>query len=66
MLMEDFNGVLNTTKWAKIEAFSDPTIFKLLDIPKPLRSEVISEGQGGRRIAYFDSRKIKTYCVFSL
>ncbi|MBP6756427.1 MAG: hypothetical protein KA210_09770 [Bacteroidia bacterium] len=41
----------------KIEQFSDPTIFKLLDIPKPLRSEIISEGQGGRRIAYFDSGK---------
>jgi hypothetical protein len=41
----------------KIEKFSDPTIFKLLDIPKPLRAEIISEGQGGRRIAYFDSGK---------
>jgi len=41
----------------KIEQFSDPTIFKFLDIPKPLRAEVISEGQGGRRIAYFDSGK---------
>lgn len=40
-----------------IEQFSDPTIFKLLDIPKPLRAEIISEGQGGRRIAYFDSGK---------
>lgn len=41
----------------KIEQFSDPIIFKLLDIPKPLRAEIISEGQGGRRIAYFDSGK---------
>ena len=41
----------------KIEQFSDPTIFKLLDIPKPLKAEIISEGQGGRRIAYFDSGK---------
>jgi hypothetical protein len=41
----------------KIEQFSDPTIFKILDIPKPLRAEVISEGQGGKRIAYFDSGK---------
>ena len=41
----------------KIEQFSDPTIFKLLDIPKPLRAEIISEGQGGKRIAYFDSGK---------
>jgi len=41
----------------KIEQYSDPTMFKLLDIPKPLRAEIISEGQGGRRIAYFDSGK---------
>lgn len=41
----------------KIEQFSDPTIFKILDIPKPLRAEVISEGQGGKRIAYFDNGK---------
>jgi len=41
----------------KIEQFSDPTIFKLLDIPKPLKAEIISEGQGGKRIAYFDSGK---------
>lgn len=41
----------------KIEQFSDPIIFKILDIPKPLKAEVISEGQGGKRIAYFDSGK---------
>jgi hypothetical protein len=41
----------------KIEQFSDPTIFKLLDIPKPLKAEIISEGQGGKRIAYFDTGK---------
>jgi hypothetical protein len=41
----------------KIEQFSDPAIFKLLDIPKPLKAEIISEGQGGKRIAYFDSGK---------
>jgi hypothetical protein len=41
----------------KIEQFSDPTIFKLLDIPKPLNAEIISEGQGGKRIAYFDTGK---------
>jgi hypothetical protein len=41
----------------KIEQFSDPAIFKLLDIPKPLKAEIISEGQGGRRVAYFDSGK---------
>lgn len=41
----------------KIEQFSDPTIFKILDIPKPLKAEIISEGQGGKRFAYFDSGK---------
>ncbi|RNL77999.1 hypothetical protein ED312_20070 [Sinomicrobium pectinilyticum] len=41
----------------KIEQFSDPVIFRLLDIPKPLKAEMLSEGQGGRRIAYFDSGK---------
>lgn len=41
----------------KIEQFSDPYIFKLLDIPKPLRAEVLSEGEGGKRIAYFDTGK---------
>lgn len=39
----------------QIAKFSDPFIFKILDIPKPLRAEVISEGTGGKRIAYFDS-----------
>ena len=48
-----WNNITNV----KIEQFSDPTIFKLLDIPKPLKAEVISEGQGGKRIAYFDSGK---------
>ncbi|MDQ3394092.1 MAG: hypothetical protein M3512_08275 [Bacteroidota bacterium] len=41
----------------KIEQFSDPIIFKLLDIPKPMRAELISEGKGGKRIAYFDNGK---------
>ena len=41
----------------KIEQFSEPLIFKLLDIPKPLKAEVISEGEGGSRIAYFDTGK---------
>lgn len=48
-----WNNITNV----KIEQFSDPTIFKLLDIPKPLKAEIISEGKGGRRIAYFDSGK---------
>lgn len=41
----------------KIEEFSDPFIFKLLDIPKPLSAEVISEGEGGTRIACFTDGK---------
>ena len=41
----------------KIEQFSDPIIFKLLDIPKPLRAEIVSEGEGGNRIAYFNTGK---------
>ena len=41
----------------KIEQFTDPYIFKLLDIPKPLRAEVLSEGKGGKRVAYFDTGK---------
>ena len=41
----------------KIEQFSDPKFFKLIDIPKPLKAEVISEGIGGKRIAYFDNGK---------
>lgn len=41
----------------KIEQFSNPFIFKLLDIPKPLRAEIISEGKGGSRIAYFNTGK---------
>ena len=41
----------------KIEAFSDPLIFRLLDIPKPMKAEVVSEGKGGLRIAYFNSGK---------
>lgn len=40
-----------------IEEFSDPIIFQLLDIPKPLRADIVSEGKGGKRIAYFDSGK---------
>lgn len=41
----------------KIEQFSDPFIFKLLSIPKPLRAEVLSEGEGGSRVAYFENGK---------
>jgi hypothetical protein len=41
----------------KIEQFSDPLLFKILNIPKPLKAEIISEGEGGSRIAYFDTGK---------
>ncbi|HSZ24621.1 MAG TPA: hypothetical protein VK766_02830 [Cytophagaceae bacterium] len=40
-----------------IEQFSDPILFKVFDIPKPLRAEIILEGEGGSRIAYFASGK---------
>jgi hypothetical protein len=33
------------------------TIFKWLDIPKPLKAEIVSDGVGGQRIAYFDNKK---------
>jgi hypothetical protein len=42
----------------RIEQFSDPVLFKLLGIPRPLRAELLSEGKGGLRIAYFDSGKM--------
>lgn len=41
----------------KIEQFSHPFIFRLLDIPKPMSAEVTSDGVGGRRIAYFNTDK---------
>ncbi|RDC64470.1 hypothetical protein [Adhaeribacter pallidiroseus] len=41
----------------KIEQFSDPLLFRLLDVPKPLSAEIIAEGAGGQRIAYFSTGK---------
>lgn len=41
----------------KIEQYSDPFIFKILGVPKPLKADLISTGEGGQRIAYFDSGK---------
>ena len=41
----------------RIEQFSDPLAFKLLGIPRPLRADLLTEGKGGKRIAYFDSGK---------
>jgi hypothetical protein len=53
----------------KIEEFSDPFIFKILGVPKPIKADVISTGEGGQRIAYFDSgkrfiQKITTWKLF--
>lgn len=41
----------------RIEQFSDPTFFKLLGIPRPLKADLLAEGKGSQRIAYFDNGK---------
>ncbi len=41
----------------QIEQFSDPLAFRLLGIPRPLKADLITEGEGGKRIAYFDTGK---------
>lgn len=41
----------------QIEKFSDPKFFRLLGIPRPLKADLLIEGEGGRRIAYFDNGK---------
>jgi len=41
----------------RIEQFPDLLIFKIFDIPKPIKAEIVSEGKGGKRIAYFDTGK---------
>lgn len=41
----------------QIEKFSDPKIFRLLGIPRPLKANLLIEGEGGKRIAYFDNGK---------
>jgi hypothetical protein len=41
----------------RIEQFSEPMTFKLLGIPRPLRANLLAEGEGGQRIAYFNSGK---------
>jgi hypothetical protein len=53
----DRQTVWNKITNVQIEEFSHPTIFQLLDIPKPLRAEIIADGVGGRRVAYFDNQK---------
>ena len=41
----------------RIEQFSDPKIFRILGIPRPLRADLLIEGEGGKRIAYFNNGK---------
>ena len=41
----------------RLDQYSDPVLFKLLGIPKPLNAEIISAGVGGQRIAYCASGK---------
>lgn len=41
----------------KLEPYSDPFLFKVLGIPKPLKADLLATGCGGQRIAYFDSGK---------
>lgn len=41
----------------RIEQFSDPITFKILGIPRPLRADILTEDEGGQRIAYFDTGK---------
>lgn len=41
----------------QIEQFDDLLIFRLLDIPKPVRAEIAQPGEGGQRIAYFANGK---------
>lgn len=41
----------------RIEQFSDPLTFKLLGIPRALKADLLTEGEGGQRIAYFDTGK---------
>ena len=41
----------------KIEQYSDLLLFKVFGIPKPLKADIISTGEGGQRIAYFNSGK---------
>lgn len=41
----------------KIEQYSDPLLFQILGVPKPLKADIISMGKDGQRIAYFNSGK---------
>jgi Fic family protein len=51
LLMDDFEGVLNTTKWAKIAKCSQDTALR--DIQDLLEKEImVKSGQGGRSTNY--------------
>jgi hypothetical protein len=60
--------LLNSTienSWDKvtnveIEEFKFPWYFRLLNIPKPIKAEILHEGVGGKRKAYFDNKKTFT------
>ena len=41
----------------EIAHFRFPWYFRLMNIPKPVRAEILEEGTGGSRIAYFDNGK---------
>lgn len=41
----------------KLQQYSDPFLFKVLGIPKPLRADMLVAGNGGQRMAYFDNGK---------
>lgn len=57
----DINGqpemIWNNITNVRIEQFSDPRLFRVLGIPRPLKADLLVEGEGGKRIAYFDSGK---------
>jgi hypothetical protein len=57
----DINGrpeiVWDNITNVKIGQFSNPGIFRILGIPRPLRADLLVEGKGGQRIAYFDTGK---------
>ena len=57
----DINGqpeiIWNNITNVRIEQFSDPKIFRVLGIPRPLKADLLVEGEGGKRIAYFDNGK---------
>lgn len=41
----------------RLEQFADPLLFRLLDVPKPLRADLLTEGVGGCRTAHFANGK---------